>query len=288
MTRFLAGLLAGLLAGMIPGSSMAAEVFVWNSPEPWFGGFSAIEVADDGTGFVALSDRAVLVRGRILRDADGRIAGVVTESHERLRDAEGKPLRGQMADSEGLAIGPDGQVFISFEGRARVRVEGQDGAPPRVLPRDPAFDGLSRNGSLEALALAPDGAVLAVPEDIPWGGDFPVWRLGGDGSWSKAFAIPRDGPFLPVGADVGPDGAFYLLERAFTGLGFLSRVRVFGLDGSGGATVFDSRAGDYDNLEGISVRAKDGGIVLTMISDDNFRFFQRTEIVEARLPDRAD
>jgi hypothetical protein len=278
----------GLAVWASQASAATTDSFVWTAPDPWFGGFSAIEVADDGESFVVLSDRAVLVRGRFVRDAAGRIADVVTESHERLRDVEGNPLRSRMADSEGLALAPDGQVFISFEGRARVRVEGRDGAPPRVLPRDPAFDGLSPNGSLEALALAPDGVVLVVPEDIPWGGDFPVWRLGGDGSWSEAFAIPRDGPFLPVGADVGPDGAFYLLERAFTGLGFLSRVRVFGLDGSGGATVFASRAGDYDNLEGLSVRAEDGGIVLTMISDDNFRFFQRTEIVEVRLPDRAD
>lgn len=37
----------------------------------------------------------------------------------------------------------------------------------------------------------------------------------------------------------------------------------------------------HDNLEGISVwQDPDGRIRLTMISDDNFMVFQRTEIVE--------
>ena len=275
----------GLMVWASRASAAATESFIWTAPERWFGGFSAIEVADDGAAFVALSDRAVLVRGHFVRDAQGRIVEVVTESHDRLRDAQGKPLSGRMADSEGLALAPDGRLFTSFEGVARVRIEGEGGAPPDVLPRDPAFDALSANGSFEALALSPDGAVLVIPEDPPWSGDFPVWRLDKDGVWRVVFTIARQDAFLPVGADVGPDGLFYLLERAFTGLGFRSRVRVFGLDGSGGATVFESRAGLHDNLEGISVRAAGGGVVMTMISDDNFRFFQQTEIVEVHLPD---
>ena len=275
----------GLVVWASQASAATTDSFVWTESDNWFGGFSAIEVADDGEAFVALSDRTVLVRGRFVRDAAGRIADVVIESHERLRDAEGKPLRGRRADSEGLALAPDGRLFISFEGLARVRVEGEGGAPPRLLPRDPAFDSFGENKALEALALAPDGAVLVIPEDVADGGDFPVWRLDGDGAWRVAFSVPRGGAFLPVGADVGPDGLLYVLERAVEGLGFKSRVRVFGLDGSGGATVFESRTGAHDNLEGLSVRAGRDGIVMTMISDDNFRFFQRTEIVEVHLPD---
>ena len=34
-------------------------VFVWTEDWDSFGGFSAIEVTDDGMGFVALSDRAL-------------------------------------------------------------------------------------------------------------------------------------------------------------------------------------------------------------------------------------
>jgi hypothetical protein len=276
-----------LLLGYLAGSSMAfsaeSEPFIWYDRAAWFGGFSAIEVTDDGRGFIALSDRAVLVEGLFVRDPEGRILDMVIRDHDHLRDAAGEPLRGRHADSEGLAIGRDGQIHVSFEGVARVRVEGRDGGPPRDLPRDPAFDAFQPNRSFEALAIAPDGAVLVIPEEVPGGGDFPVWRFGAEGVWRVAFHIPRSGRFLPVGADVGPDGLLYVLEREVAGLGFRSRVRVFGLDGNGGAVVFQSRMGQHDNLEGISAWADGERIVLTMIADDNFRFFQRTEVVEVRL-----
>jgi len=41
----------------------------------------------------------------------------------------------------------------------------------------------------------------------------------------------------------------------------------------------------YDNLEGIAVWQDAQGIRLTMISDDNFLFVQRTEVVEYRVRD---
>lgn len=277
-------LLLGWLAGSSMAFSAATEPFLWHDRASWFGGFSAIEVIDGGRGFIVLSDRGLIAEGRFVRDPEGAILDMIVDRHDVLRDAAGRPLTGAMDDSEGLAIGPDDRVYVSFEGRARVRVERADGAPPVDLPRVPAFDAYHANRSFEALAVTPGGAVLVIPEEEPGGGDFPVWRLDG-GAWSVAFHVPRGGRFQPVGADVGPDGLLYLLEREVTGLGFRSRVRVFGLDGSGGATVYESRAGLHDNLEGISVWAEGGAVVITMIADDNFRFFQRTEVVELRLPD---
>jgi hypothetical protein len=279
-----------LLLGWMAGASMAfsatAESFFWYDRASWFGGFSAIEVTDDGRGFVALSDRGRIVEGQFVRDPAGRILDMVVDRHDALRDAAGRPLGGAMDDGEGLAIGPDGRIYVSFEGVARVRVERAAGAPPVDLPRHPAFDAFEANRSFEALAVTPQGAVLVIPEDVPGGGDSPVWRFDGTG-WDIAFHVPKDGSYQPVGADVGPDGLLYLLEREVTGLGFRSRVRVFGLNGDGGAVIYESRAGQHDNLEGISVWSDGGAIVMTMIADDNFRFFQRTEVVELRLPQSA-
>jgi hypothetical protein len=271
-------LLAGLLAGAAFAAPRADERFRWHLDEPWFGGFSAIEVTADGVGFIALSDRGTIVRGLLLRDAEGQISEVAVEAVERLRDVEGQPLRGRHNDSEGLALMADGRLFVGFEGVSRVREEGE---VPRLLPREAAFDEFGRNAGFEALAVLPDGAVLAIPEEAE-GEAFPVWRFAG-GAWDVIFAIPRSDGFLPVGADVGPDGLLYVLERALTGPGFRSRVRVFGPEGDGvGATVFESRMGLYDNLEGIAVWDNADGIVMTLISDDNFNFFQQTELVEVR------
>jgi hypothetical protein len=255
-----------------------ADAFVWHHDGDWFGGISGIEVFDEGRSFVAVSDRGVMLRGQFVREPGGRIVDVVVDSHEQMLDAEGQPLRGRRDDSEGLALAGDGTLYTSFEGLSRLREEGN---PPRMLPRDDAFDAFGRNAGFEAVAITPAGALLAIPEDVASGGDFPVWRFGG-GEWDVPFFIPRGGAFLPVGADVGPDGLLYVLERALTGPGFRSRVRVFTTEGGGGATVFESGTGRYDNLEGISVWDDGAGIVMTMVSDDNFRFFQQTEIVEVR------
>ena len=118
---------------------------------------------------------------------------------------------------------------------------------------------------------------------------FPVYRFR-NGVWDQPFILPRRGYFLAVAADIGPDGRFYLLERQFFGLlGFGSRVRRFTMSPDGLSkeeTLLQTTPGQHDNLEGLSVwRDASGTLRLTMISDDNFLFLQRTEIVEYRVPD---
>ena len=70
--------------------------------------------------------------------------------------------------------------------------------------------------------------------------------------------------------------------------GFATRVRRFDLNSdslTGEVELLRSTAGAYDNLEGISVWQTDAGLRMTLVSDDNFNFFQRTELVEFALPD---
>ncbi|MCA1777441.1 MAG: esterase-like activity of phytase family protein [Loktanella sp.] len=194
--------------------------YSWTEPDPDFGGLSAIEVADNGTDFIALSDRSLLWSGGVTED---------------------------------LTVSPD---FASMQG----------------------------NGSLESLAIMPDGTLLTLPErsgrpDLP----FPVYALD-DSGWSIIAEIPRNGSFLPVGLDLGPDGRFYLLERDFTGLGFRTRIRQFDAGFTNETTLLKTANARHDNLEGISAWRDDtGSIRLTLVSDDNFLFLQRTEIVEYRV-----
>ena len=281
-------LLAG--CGQAFGQSTApgvAEVgrFVWTQDDARFGGMSGIEVSDDGNRFIALSDRGTLWEGEISRRA-GRITAMTPERTTMLRISDGSPVTGNTGDSEGLALAPDGTIYVSFEGLARLAAYPDVTGPAIRLPRDPAFSGMQANASLESLAIGPDGALYTIPERSgrptrP----FPVYRLK-DGVWTTPFTIPRDDAFLPVGADIGPDGLFYLLERDFTGLGFRSRVRRMALDGTGIETLLETRTGLHDNLEGISVWRDDtGAIRMTLIADDNFRFFQTTEVVEYRVAD---
>lgn len=251
-----------------------------------FGGWSGLELTPDGTTFIAISDKGNIVTGRILRDPDGGIRAIEPGPIRPLAHTDGNPLPRFFDDSEGLALADDGRVFVSFEAEHRV-VSYPNAATERAetLPIPDAFKRMRNNSSLEALAIGPDGAVYTLPERS--GGakrPFPVYRFA-DGEWTRFARIPRRDEFLPVGADIGPDGRFYLLERALTSFfGFSSRVRRFDMtaDGFTGETVlFETGAGVHDNLEGLSVwRDANGAIRLTMISDDNFKFYQKTEFVE--------
>ncbi len=284
----LAALLLGASTVPVMPATAAAELigtYVWTEPDAWFGGFSGIEVDDDGQGFLAVSDRTTLVRGALNRDALGRVDGVTVTDHAPLLDVDGNPLRGRRADSEGLAVDAAGNIYISFEVMPRVRVQHGLHGTPELLPNDPDFDGMISNASLEALALGPDGALYTMPERSGRAGTpFPVYRYR-NGTWDIPFSIPRRDSFLLSGADIGPDGMFYVLERDFTGFGFRTRVRRFDLSGGSEQVILQTRTGTHDNLEGISVWQDDQGLRITMIADDNFRFLQQTEIVEYRVRD---
>ena len=258
---------------------------VWRGAGEDFGGFSGLELAEDGRRFWVVSDGGTLWTGQLRRDAGG-IAGVEVESRRRLRTSRGEPVEGRAADAEGLALAPDGTLYVSFEGLARVAAYRDLDGPALRVPRAEAFKTLQNNSALEALAIGPDGTLYTLPERSGLATrPFPVYALKGP-RWQVAFEIPRRGPFLAVGADVGPDGLFYLLERDFTGLGFRSRVRRFDLSGGSEETLFETGTGTHDNLEGIAVwRDPQGDIRLTMVADDNYKFFQTTEFVEYRVTD---
>lgn len=252
--------------------------------DPRFGGFSAIEVTDDGAGFVAISDRALFVTGTFERTGD-QITGVTTDPLIQMTGPGGRDLTRPESDSEGLAIAPDGTIFVSFEWMHGIRRFDSVDAPGSELMTTPAFDGMQPNASLEALAISDDGALYTIPERSgAVNQPFPVYRLK-DGVWDQPFTLPRRGSFLVVGADIGPDGRLYVLERDFVGIGFRSRVRRFDMAGGSEQVLLQTRTRQHDNLEGISVWQDDDGLRITMISDDNLTNFQRTEVVEYRLTD---
>lgn len=268
--------------------------FVWTGKDHLFGGFSAIELAADGRSFLAISDRGAFVRGRLQRDVDGRITSVQSGEVTLLKGDGDAPLRSRRTDSEGLAVGPGGTAYVSFEGVARVLRYARIDGPAENLPVARDFRNLLGNSGLEALAIDAAGTLYTIPERSgAMGRPFPVYRFR-DGKWDKRLSIPRNGNFLVVAADVGPDGRFYLLERQFHGLaGFASRLRRFDLTSTGltstGLTgekvLLETPVGLHDNLEGLSIWRDAKGLHATMISDDNFYFLQVTELVEYRLPD---
>lgn len=258
--------------------------YTWTYDAERFGGLSGIELSDDGLQMIAISDRSSYIEAEITRSA-GRISAVKLSSLRGLHAPNKVPYAG---DAEGLAVTQD-RFFVSLEGPGRVWAY-TDSHHATALPSAPGFATLSYNSGLEALAIDTKGRLLTMPERSgALTRPFPVWRFDGT-RWTRPFEIPRRGGFLLVGADVGPDGRLYVLEREFTGYSFLSRVRRFDMSEdalTNETELLSSSVFQYDNLEGLSVwRDAAGEIRLTMISDDNFNALQKTQLVEYRVPEK--
>ncbi len=282
--RIFAGLLALLSASPLCAEAVFLGSYVWEMEDTRLGGLSGIEVSNDGRDFTAISDRGLFFKGRFER-ADGLITGLTDIEITEMRGPDGDPFDSKNHDSEGIAIAPDGTIHVSFESVHGLRMFEDISALASPLRTDRRFANFQTNSSFEALAMAPNGDLFTLPERSGrQTRPFPVYRLSG-ALWSFAFDIPRRGAFLMAGADIGPDGKLYLLERDFIGIGFLSRVRRFDLDGSNEELILRTSARTHDNLEGIAVWQDDQGIRLTMVSDDNYRWVQQTQIVEYRLTD---
>jgi hypothetical protein len=272
-------------------------------------GLSGLDLSGDGTRLLAVSDRGWFVKGRIDR-ADGLPVAFSTEGPPvRMLDDHGQPVPQNQEDAEGIALAPDGQVFVSFEVFHRVRTWVDITEKATWITDLVDVARLGSNTGFEAIAFGPDDAVYLFPEDLATGAGIPAYRLklpapvGSDGGrpvyhyrevpWTQPFSLPRRGSwFHPVGADFGPDGRLYLLERAFyPPVGFRSRIRRFDV-GPEGVThetlLLATPLGRHGNLEGLSVwRDGAGAIRLTMITDDNGLALQRNQIVEYRVASDA-
>lgn len=253
----------GLLAGPVVAEG-------WQVPLPDSpGGLSAIELSEGGTRFTALSDRGTLIFG-VLERGQGVLTGARITAR---RSLEG--------DIEGLAQSARG-LYVSTEGAApQILRLGADGAPVAQLDLD-GLPQMGLNTGAEALAVAPDGALWLAPEALD-GGRVALWRYAAD-RWHLAMTLPADPVMRPVGADFGPDGRLYLLERGFWGLGFSSRLRSVREDGTDLREELRFPFGTHGNLEGVSVwRDGTGQLWATMVEDDNQKPFLSGAIVEYRL-----
>ena len=191
------------------------------------GGLSGLEVSADGTRFIALSDRSFLVFGRLAR-TEGKLVDAIVERRQDFVRPNGKPAPVGAGDSEGLAQAKDGSLAISLEHQDSVWRLQDDGRTKWVRP-PPETDELHENGRYEALAVDDSGALYTLPETpIAQRTHVPLWKLEGR-DWRKVRDIALVDRFRPVGADFGPDGALYLLERAF-GVGFSNQIRRFDLN----------------------------------------------------------
>ena len=239
------------------------------------GGLSGLELNNDGTTFHVLADRGQILTGILLRNGD-RISGYTVQNATPIRDTAGRAVTGRNADSEGIAIRSDGRVFISFERNHRIWAYDAANTSALVYTPAAAFARLPNNQGLEALAIAPSGHLVAIPEANT--GPVPIYYYGTEWQIKQTIDVPRG--YHVTGADFGPDGLLYLLERRFTGLSFSTRLTRIGPDGDY-QLILSTPLGTHGNLEGLSIwRDGSGELRATMVSDNNESILSRGQLVE--------
>lgn len=235
-----------------------------------FGGLSGIEVLEGGRTAWLLSDRGRVFEAPLLRGADEALPMTL----------EAAFLGWIGGDTEGLAFVRPGEWYVALEAPAGVDQLWQMCTVP-----SPDFERWRRNQALEAIAVLPDNSLITIPERADDDG-FPVFQRK-NGRWDTAFYLAPRGGFVPVGADMGPGGWLYLLERRFGIWGFQNRIsRMKWPDVASLEVLLETPPAVFDNLEGISAWSDAAGRTrLTLVSDDNFMPFLRGELVEFILSD---
>lgn len=272
------------------------------SSSPSFGGLSGLAVSADGRRITAITDTGTWFGGTLAVSAAGAPVGLSDTVTAPMLGPDGQPLaRLKRSDSEGLAIA-DGVAYVTFERQPEIMrfAIQRDGFAARgeALPRPPGVLRLHANKGLEAIAVVPSGpyagSLIVVAEAPPRGEDdratLPGWFV--TGPRGATFEVVRHGSFAVTDAAFLPDGDLLLLERSFAWLdGVAMRIRrIPGRELRPGARLegeellkADMRS-QIDNMEGLAVhRDADGSAVLTLISDDNFSFLQRTILLRFRL-----
>ena len=263
------------------------------SPDPRFGGLSALLISADGARLTAVTDRGHWVTARLIAEANGAPGALAEAEIGALHGPGGRHLRGKRnSDSESLTRLADGALVVGFERDHRLwrypagpnPLAGHPEALPVPAKLAARLAALRGNSGIEALATLADGALLAIAEGRREEATSPafLWR---GGAWSE-LVYPRVPGFRPTGATTLPGGDLLVIERSFNLFdGVAIRLqRIAAATIRAGATLRGTTLAvlrwplTLDNMEGVAARrnAGTGETLLYLISDDNFRPHQRT------------
>lgn len=270
------------------------------SKDPEFGGISAARIDPDGIGFVAITDHAHWITGRLIEE-QGAVKRITDARIAPMRNAAGRRLKDtRYFDSESLAragrhyyVGVERtHDILRFDfGAKGVEARGE------IIPTPAAMKKLNGNQGIEALGVIPAGSpfagsLLAIAEAVPRGSasrDIPGFIIGPK---PAQIAVRKIGDFNVTDLDFLPDGDLLVLERRFVpffGLGFRIRRVPLGMIRPGavldGEVLIEASLGQQiDNMEALMVhQGRDGRVILTLMSDDNFSILQRNLVLRFAL-----
>ncbi len=258
---------------------------------------------DDDDGMLyAISDKGALFHLRPVIRKD-KLAGLQLLRAVPLKEADGKPLKGRRADSEGLDIlkshngrKSDAELVVSFERFPRIVRYRPDGTMAGEIPLSAPLNDPKRyrdnNKMLESVCVDEKLGVLTMPEEPlvnERSGYNRVFSIAG-GSW----LIPTAGEFRPSAIECLGNSRVLILERDFGRLlGRAVALRLATLAGDGSAesvaavetvALMDTAQGyQIDNFEGLTRHRNNR---FFMVSDNNDLFVQRTLLLYFELAEQ--
>ena len=267
---------------------------VLQSDDARFGGWSDLHVSADGAHILALSDNGFWLTATLGYDK-GRLTTIGDAQLGPLIDTAGARVRGPESDSEGMAVRPDGAIYISFERDHRIwlypAADPPFSVPPQPIPTPARLATAPYNGGIEALGWLSGGTLMALVEELWDQGENVGWIGGPSGADWHELHYRNGGPnFAPTALTELPPGTpdagdVLVLERKFTIFsGRAARiVRLARADIQPGAHLRGEELARLDaplavdNFEGISaIRGANGAVRIYIISDDNYTALQRT------------
>lgn len=274
------------------------------SASPYFGGYSGLALDIKGDRLLAVSDAGSWLSARLEYRGD-RLSGLSETRIGAITRKGGQPLKkGRYRDAESLvALSPariEGRYLIGFEHKHRIdkyafrkgKLRGPAGH--RKIPAK--LKRMRRNEGLEAIGILRGGryagALVMFAERLLSPRGDHTGAIVVKGRASPLYLARRD-DFNITDVKGLRDGGLLVLERRFIRSALrldirLRRVRAREIAPGArltGEVLLDAGPGlTIDNFEGLAVsETPDGETVITLISDDNFNFFQRTLLVQFLL-----
>jgi hypothetical protein len=277
------------------GALTLLSAFELRSRDKRFGGISGLSI-DSGGNLVAVSDAGYWVSAKLISDPEGRLLDLIDWRITPLLTPEKKPVGGVLRDAEALSRAPDGGFVVAFEQAHRLwrypPPPGTIHSPPVALPAPREIARAPANGGIEGIALLPDGRLLALTEEFQNpDGSFKGWLIDNH-RFTQLSYLPSDG-FRVTDCAALKNGDVIVLERRYVPLGILSaRLKlVRAKEIQAGAKLVGEELLRLqsplrvDNFEAVAVHEDPvHGTTIYIVSDDNYHPFQRTLLLQFRLP----
>ena len=255
-----------------------------------FGGLSGLAIKPDGSMLYSVSDRGHAISVRLIHDQQGRLIALRDWTIEALQTPQGNALSGDLIDAEAIERGPDGSFLVAFERLHRIWRYASLTARPHLVATPPDLQQAPSNGGIEAMTILPDGRLLVLTERYKRpGGMLKGWLIEGDHFMSLSYAVTNS--FRPTDLAVLQQDVLVLECHYLSIFGASVRIqRISGDSLKAGSSLQGQELLrlqsplNIDNFEGLAVfESEPFGILLYLISDDNFSPFQRTLLLQFRL-----